>query len=121
MLASFRIVSFSDSLAGIEELEQKQREEKTGIVSAIDQLEAALQQQKLDSLTKEKNLSVQQKATNEYVAKIHAYESEKKIKNEQLRFQQDKEKRLSEDLERDTKELNHVLYNIKRLSEERLQ
>ncbi|MBW4891314.1 chromosome segregation protein SMC [Mucilaginibacter sp. HMF5004] len=121
MLASFRIVSFSESLAGIEDLEQKQREGKTGIVAAIDKLEAALQQQKLDSLTKEKNLSVQQKATNEYVGKIRAYESEKKIKNEQLRSQQDKEKRLSEELERDTKELNHVLYNIKRLSEERMQ
>ena len=121
MLASFRIVSFSESLAAIEELEQKHREDKSGVVTGIDKLEAALQQQKLDSLTKEKNLSVQQKATNEYVAKIRAYESEKKIKNEQLRFQQDKEKRLSEELERDTKELNHVLYNIKRLSEERMQ
>ena len=121
MLASFRIVSFSDSLAGIEALEQRHKDEKTGVVTAIDQLEAALQQQKLESLTKEKNLSVQQKATNEFVSKIRAYESEKKIKNEQLRFQQDKEKRLSEDLERDTKELNHVLYNIKRLAEERLQ
>ncbi|WP_295655402.1 chromosome segregation protein SMC [uncultured Mucilaginibacter sp.] len=121
MLASFRIVSFSDSLAGIEALEQRHKDEKTGVVTAIDQLEAALQQQKLESLTKEKNLSVQQKATNEFVSKIRAYESEKKIKNEQLRFQQDKEKRLSEDLDRDTKELNHVLYNIKRLAEERLQ
>src|SRR5476649_43338 len=121
MLASFRIVSFSDSLAGIEELEQKQREEKTGIVSAIDKLEAALQQQKLDSLTKEKNLSVQQKATNEYVGKIRAYESEKKIKNEQLKFQQDKETRLNSELERDRNQLNHVLYNIKRLAEEKAQ
>jgi chromosome segregation protein len=121
MLASFRIVTFSDSLAAIEDLEQKQHEDKTGIVAAIDKLEAALQQQKLESLTKEKNLSVQQKATNEYVGKIRAYESDKKIKNEQLRFQQDKEKRLSDELERDTKELNHVLYNIKRLSEERMQ
>ena len=95
MLASFRIASFSESLARIEDQEQKHRVEKSGIVSGIDTLEAVLQQQKLDSLTKEKNLSVQQKATNEFIAKIRAYESEKKIKNEQLKFQQDKEARLN--------------------------
>ena len=121
MLASFRIASFSESLTAIEEKEQKQLAEKTGISTQIDTLEAALQQLKLDSLHKEKNLSIQQKATNEYVGKIRAYESEKKIKNEQLKFQQDKELRLSEELERDRNQLNHVLYNIKRLSEEKMQ
>ncbi|HVW97361.1 MAG TPA: chromosome segregation protein SMC [Mucilaginibacter sp.] len=120
-LASFRIASFSESLTRIEEQEQKHKEEKSGIVTQIDTLEASLQQQKLDSLTREKNLSVQQKATNEYVAKIRAYESEKKIKNEQLKFQQDKEARLTDELEKDRTQLNHVLYNIKRLSEEKLQ
>jgi chromosome segregation protein len=121
MLASFRIVSFSESLKKIEDQEQQQKTEKGGIVAQIDTLEAALQQQKLDSITKEKNLSVQQKTTNEFVSKIRAYESEKKIKNEQLKFQQDKESRLSEELDRDKNQLNHVLYNIKRLSEEKAQ
>lgn len=118
-LASFRIASFSRSLARIEEQEQRHRVEKSAIVAGIDTLEASLQQLKLDSLTKEKNLSVQQKATNEFVAKIRAYESEKKLKNEQLKFHQDKEARLNEELERDKGQLNHVLYNIKRLSEEK--
>jgi chromosome segregation protein len=121
MLASFRIASFSESLSKIEVQEQDHRIEKTAIIAQIDNLEAVLQQQKLDSLTKEKNLSIQQKATNEYVSKIRAYESEKKIKNEQLKFQQDKETRLTEELERDKGQLNHVLYNIKRLSEEKAQ
>lgn len=119
MLASFRIVSFSESLARIQDLEQKQKADKGGIVAQIDTLEATLQQQKLDSITKEKNLSVQQKTTNEFVSKIRAYESEKKIKNEQLKFQQDKEARLTEELDKDKNQLNHVFYNIKRLSEEK--
>jgi chromosome segregation protein len=120
-LASFRIVSFGESLSKIEDQEQRHKEEKTGIVAQIDTLEAVLQQQKLDSITKEKNLSTQQKATNEFVSKIRAYESEKKIKNEQLKFQQDKETRLTEELERDKTQLNHVLYNLKRLAEEKAQ
>jgi chromosome segregation protein len=119
MLASFRIVSFSESLSRIEDQEQKEKADKTGIVAQIDTLEATIQQQKLDSLTNEKNLSVQQKATNEYVGKIRAYESEKKVRNEQLKYQKDKESRLNEELERDRNQLNHVLYNIKRLSEEK--
>ncbi|WP_426667768.1 chromosome segregation protein SMC [Mucilaginibacter sp. McL0603] len=121
MLASFKIISFSESLNKIDDQEQKHRDEKLGVVTQIDTLEAALQQQKVDSLTKEKNLSTQQKATNDYVSKIRAYESEKKIKNEQLKFQQDKESRLNEELERDRNQLNHVLYNIKRLAEEKAQ
>ncbi|WP_259066957.1 chromosome segregation protein SMC [Mucilaginibacter sp. X4EP1] len=121
MLASFRITTFSESLIKIEEQEQKHKAEKSGIVTQIDSLEAVLQQHKLDSITKEKNLSTQQKATNEFVSKIRAYESEKKIKNEQLKFQQDKESRLTEELDRDKTQLNHVLYNIKRLSEEKAQ
>ncbi len=121
MLASFRIISFSESLNKIDDQEQKHRGEKLGVVAQIDTLEAALQQQKTDSLTKGKNLSTQQKATNEYVSKIRAYESEKKIKNEQLKFQQDKETRLNEELERDRNQLNHVFYNIKRLAEEKAQ
>jgi len=120
-LASFKIAAFGTSLATIEEQELKQREEKSVFVTQMDTLEAGLQQEKLDSITKEKNLSVQQKATNEFVAKIRAYESEKKIKNEQLKFQQDKESRLTEELDRDRGQLNHVLYNIKRLNEEKAQ
>jgi chromosome segregation protein len=121
VLASFRLASFSEALIKIEEKEQAQQTEKGGIVAQIDKLEAELQKSKVDSLNKEKNLSIQQKATNEHVSKIRAYESEKKLKNEQLKFQQDKEARLSEELERDRNQLNHVLYNIKRLSEEKLQ
>jgi chromosome segregation protein len=120
-LASFKIAAFGTSLATIEEQELKQREEKSIFVTQMDTLEAGLQQEKLDSITKEKNLSIQQKATNEFVAKIRAYESEKKIKNEQLKFQQDKESRLAEELDRDRNQLNHVLYNIKRLNEEKAQ
>ena len=121
MLASFRIIGFRESLESLEEQEQQHNVSKSGISTEIDKLEAALQQYKAENITKEKNLSAQQKAANEFTSKIRAYESEKKVKNEQLRFLQDKEKRLSEDLDRDKNQLNHVLYNIKRLSEEHLQ
>lgn len=119
MLASFRIAFFNESLGLIQNKEQKHKEEKTGVITQIDNLEAVIQKQKLDSINKEKNLSIQQKATNEYVSKIRNYENEKKIKNEQLKFQNDKELRLTGVLEKDNNQLKQVLYDIKRLNEEK--
>lgn len=120
-LASFRIAGFSKSLAAIEQKELVQRQEKSAIATQIDTLEALLQQSKLDSIIREKNLAAQQKASNEFTARIRAYESEKRIKNEQLKHQQDKETRLKDELERDGNQFKHVQYNIKRLNEEKVQ
>jgi chromosome segregation protein len=117
-LASFRIAGYRTALENLDKQEQGQSTEKSGISTVIDTLEATLQQQKLAHLTQEKNLSTQQKATNEFIAKIRAYESDKKVKNEQLRFLEDKEARLKEELEKDRQQLNHVDYNQKRLNEE---
>ena len=117
-LASFRIAGYRTALENLDKQEQGQSTEKSGISTAIDTLEATLQQQKLAHLTQEKNLSTQQKAANEFIAKIRAYESDKKVKNEQLRFLEDKEARLKEELEKDRQQLNHVDYNQKRLHEE---
>ena len=120
-LASFRIINFRESLSRLENQEQQQSIEIAGISAAINNTEALLQQQKLNNLNLEKNLSVQQKATNEFIAKIRVYESDKKLKNEQLRFLEDKKSRLTKELEKDRNQLNHVLYNQKRLNEEHLQ
>jgi chromosome segregation protein SMC, common bacterial type len=119
-LATYRIAHFSESLTKLDAQEIAQRAEQTRTATEIATLEATLQQLKQESLAKEKNLATQQKATNEYVSKIRAYESEKKVKNEQLRNLQDKETRLSNELTQDKQQLNHALYNIKRLNEEHL-
>ena len=121
LLASFRIIGFRESLSRLEDKEQEHALGNSGISTAISNLEALLQQQKLDNLKLEKNLSVQQKANNDFIAKIRNYESDKKLKNEQLRFLEDKKTRLSDELEKDKNQLNHVFYNQKRLNEEHLQ
>jgi chromosome segregation protein len=121
ILASFRIVGFRESLSRLEDKEQEHALGNSGISTAISNLEALLQQQKLDNLNLEKNLSVQQKASNDFIGKIRTYESDKKLKNEQLRNLEDKKTRLSDELEKDRNQLNHVFYNQKRLNEEHLQ
>jgi len=120
-LASYRIIGFSESLTRLEDKEQQHSLESSGINTEISNLEAFLQKLKLENLNLEKNLSVQQKATNEFIAKIRSYESDKKLKNEQLRFLEDKKTRTNDELEKDQNQLNHVFYNQKRLNEEQLQ
>src|SRR5690606_36415294 len=117
-LATYRIGHFNASLAALDTQELNHRTEQTRISTEIAKLEGLIQRLKKESLVKEKNLAAQQRATNEYVAKIRAYESDKKVKNEQLRNLQDKEIRISGELTQDRQQLNHVLYNIKRLNEE---
>lgn len=117
-LATHRIAFFRTDLNALETQEQNQQLNRTELSATIDSSEALLQKLKLESINQEKNLSVQQKATNELVSKIRAYESEKKVKNEQMRFLQEKETRLAGELEKDKNQLNHIKYNIKRLNEE---
>ncbi|GGI24763.1 chromosome segregation protein SMC [Pedobacter mendelii] len=117
-LATHRIAFFRTDLNALETQEQNQQVNRTKLRTKIDTQEAELQKLKLESINQEKNLSIQQKSTNELVSKIRAYESEKKVKNEQMRFLQEKETRLSGELEKDKNQVNHIKYNIKRLNEE---
>ena len=120
-LASIRIAAFGRSLAVIENQEEQQRDVKLSIVTEADLLEAGIQQQKLESLTAEKNLSLQQKTTNDFINSIRNHESEKKLRNEQLKFQQDKHTRLTGELDKDKGQLNHVTYTLKRLTEDKMR
>ncbi|MGV3705187.1 MAG: chromosome segregation protein SMC [Arcticibacter sp.] len=119
-LASFHITGFRDSLSRIASQEEQQLGEKTSISTKLDTLETSLHELKTENLTREKNLSAQQKASNEFVSRIRTFENEKKIKNEQLRHLRDKEQRLSDEILKDKNQLDSVSYQLKRLAEEHL-
>ncbi len=119
-LARLRIAGFTEVFERLSSNEEQQEIIRAGIAAQTATMEALLQQMKQESLAKEKNLSIQQKATNEYVGNIRAYESDKKIKNQQLRHLEEKERNLVQELSQDKQQLNHILYNLKRLQEEHL-
>lgn len=79
-LATFRIQSFKSSLEEIEKQEVSHNDQRIGFQTESDKVEAHLQAEKAETLVKEKNLSIQQKATNDYVNGIRQYENEKKVK-----------------------------------------
>lgn len=117
-LAAFRIQSFSGTLEELEKQEKQYEDIKLGTNTKSDALEAQVQKEKLDVLTKEKNLSIQQKSTNDFVAKIREYESNKKLKNEQLRFSQEKATRLSQELEIDKASALMIEENLQSLQQQ---
>lgn len=117
-LAYYRIADFSTELDRLQTQESKVQKDASNSQQLILKAETELQSLRQINLEQEKNLSVQQKATQEFVNKIRGYESEKKIKNEKVKNLQDKENRLNLDINTDKQQLNHVLYTIKRLNEE---
>ena len=117
-LAYYKIADFSTELERLQTQESKVQKDAQNAQQNILHAENELQSLRQTNLEQEKNLSVQQKTTQEFVNKIRGYESEKKIKNEKIKNLQDKENRLSIDINSDKQQLNHVVYTIKRLNEE---
>lgn len=81
--------------------------------------EAELEKAKADLVSKEKLLSTRQKTLNEHVQKIRSYESEKKIKNERLRYLNDKSDSLKETIEQDRKSSERSAFSISSLEKEK--
>ncbi|WP_294350608.1 chromosome segregation protein SMC [uncultured Sphingobacterium sp.] len=117
-LAYYKIADFSTELERLQTQESNVQKDAQNVQQNILHAENDLQSLRQTNLEQEKNLSVQQKTTQEFINKIRGYESEKKIKNEKVKNLQDKENRLSIDINSDKQQLNHVVYTIKRLNEE---
>ena len=117
-LAYYRIDNFSSDLQSLGEKEKDLQNKMSTTLEQIDSKEQQLRKDREEILSKEKNLSAQQKATNEYSNKVRAYESEKKIKNERLHHLQEREARIITELNLDKQQLSHVDHTLKRLHEE---
>lgn len=120
ILASFRISGLKKSMEELDEKEIAHNDDKNRYHAEIDTVEARIQEEKLENLNKEKNLGVQQKALNDYIAKIRSYENEKKIKNERLTFFQEKERKLASDLSIDKSAVDQILGQLETLESSQL-
>lgn len=117
-LAYYRLEGFSTDLERIGEQEKVQQERIKETSTKVEGQENRLRTLRGDILAKEKSLAVQQKSTNDYIHKIRSYESDKKIKNERIIHLQEKETRVTAELNNDKNQLEHVQYILKRLNEE---
>ncbi len=95
-----------------------ENDKKISLNRQLAEFEAKQEKAKTELLQQEKLLSGRQKALNEHVNKIRSYESEKKIKNERLRFLQDKSDNLKLQIEQDKQSNERAAFSIKSLVQE---
>ncbi|MBX2969390.1 MAG: chromosome segregation protein SMC [Cyclobacteriaceae bacterium] len=98
---------------------QEENDRKVALTTDTAEKEASIEQAKVDLLTKEKTLSSRQKSINEFVAKIRQYESEKQIKNERLKYLNDRTNNLREQIEQDKKSNERARFSIQSLETEK--
>lgn len=98
---------------------QTESDRKLQISTQITDQEALLSQLKADLIHKEKLLSSRQKTLNEHVNKIRGFESEKKIKNERMRFLEDRSQGLREQIDADRKSNDRAGFSIRSLHQEK--
>lgn len=118
-LAKKSIEQYANALIEANSKITQESDRKLQVQTQIADLEAQLSELKADLIHKEKLLSTRQKTLNEHVNKIRAFESEKKIKNERLRFLEDRSQALREQIDNDRKSNDRAGFSIRSLQQEK--
>jgi chromosome segregation protein len=98
---------------------QEENDRKIALTSSTAEKEAGIEQAKNELIVKEKTLSSRQKSINEFVSKIRHYESEKQIKNERLKYLNDRASNLKEQIDQDKKSNERARFSIQSLETEK--
>jgi len=118
-LAKVVVNKQKDTFDTIHKKVQEENDRKIALASEIAEKEAAIEKAKAELVLKEKTLSSRQKAINEFVAKIRQYESEKQIKNERLKYLNDRASGLRDQIEQDRKSNDRARFSIQSLETEK--
>src|SRR6478609_1867411 len=119
-LAKVIVNKQTGKLQGINQRITEENDRKLGLATDIAEREASIEQAKTELITKEKTLSSRQKAINEFVSKIRHYESEKQIKNERLKYLNDRANGLRDQLDQDRKSNDRARFSIQSLENEKV-
>lgn len=119
-LAKVTLESKKSSFNNLKKQLEEQNTLKSSLAKQIAEKEAAIEKIKNEHLQKEKTLSTRQKALNEHVNQLRQYESDKKIKNERLRFLTDKSKTLEESINQDKAAVERIASELKMIEEEKV-
>jgi chromosome segregation protein len=98
---------------------QNENDRKIGLTADVAEKEASIEKSKAELILKEKTLSTRQKSINEFVSKIRHYESEKQIKNERLKYLNDRAVNLRDQIDQDKKSNERARFSIQSLESER--
>ena len=103
-LAVMNLGEFKGELEEHEKLIRNQEDRKLKLDTAIKELDAKIENQRLELIRRENALSEEQKGLSEYSASINRYESDKRLKNETIRMLNDREESLRHQLNHDKEE-----------------
>ena len=98
---------------------EAENDKKLSHSNQVAEKEAAIEKAKAEQINREKVLSSRQKALNEHVNDIRQYESEKKVKNERLRFLTDNADNLKAQIDLDKKSNDRASFSINSLEQEK--
>ncbi len=118
-LAKVVVNKQKENFASINQQVQDENDRKVKLTAEIAEKEASIENAKAELITKEKTLSTRQKTINEFVSKIRHYESEKQIKNERLKYLNDRALNLREQIDQDKKSNERARFSIDSLENER--
>ena len=118
-LAKVVVSKQNEKFTTINQQVQKENDRKVELTAEIAEKEADIEKSKSELIHKEKTLSSRQKTINEFVAKIRHYESEKQIKNERLKYLNDRALNLRDQIDQDKKSNERARFSIQSLESER--
>ena len=118
-LAKVVVNKQKDKFNSISQQIEAENDRKLALTASVADKEAAIEKAKAELILKEKTLSSRQKAINEFVSKIRAYESEKQIKNERIKYLNDRAAGLREQIEQDRKSNERARFSIQSLEQEK--
>ncbi len=110
----------TDSLTSLKQKVAAESDKKISLAKLVREKESQIEKSKAALITKEKNLAEKQKSLNDFVNTIRQYESDKKIKNERLRYLNDKSDSLKETIEQDRKSNERANFSLKSLETEKI-
>ncbi|MEM6525011.1 MAG: chromosome segregation protein SMC [Bacteroidota bacterium] len=117
-LAQLTVSNYTSSYQNLTKQIEVDNDKKISLNKQVQEKEALLEKAKAGLIVKEKTLASRQKALNDHIAKIRQYESEKKVKNERLRFLNDKSENLKDQIEQDKKSNERAAFSIESLKQE---
>ncbi|HEU5291575.1 MAG TPA: chromosome segregation protein SMC [Cyclobacteriaceae bacterium] len=118
-LAKVVVSKQNEKFSTINQQVQLENDRKVELTAEIAEKEADIEKSKAELILKEKTLSSRQKTINEFVAKIRHYESEKQIKNERLKYLNDRALNLRDQIDQDKKSNERARFSIQSLEAER--
>lgn len=121
---SLTSIKISDLIKSLKIIDKQRLEEKDiniDLISHLQNEESVINEIKQEVIIKEQHLEVQRKNLNQQINEISTFETEKKIKNEQLSNFIKREEQLSKEIQQDNQQKSNIQNQLKRFHEDTLE